>query len=248
MVLVFLYKITTYPNKKQEVDDYEHFKEQQDWYLAALSMNGQILQYGQITVFDQERFINYILSPEENSLDLQYNNIYVNKFLESLCELSSRNPIHRIIGQSTDFEPSCNCESPSKYILYTTLWKHDSPIVCGDCMSSVPLYKLPKIEQEDEYFTVLSWQKAYSACDRLFMEGYNERGAYKRMSNPTSDISKLGRGICQSFERVTGKPFYYYLFHYYSRQKTTCPICGEAWRMESGFKEYCCEECRLVSD
>ncbi|MFC3800470.1 DUF2310 family Zn-ribbon-containing protein [Cohnella sp. GCM10012308] len=245
---MFLYKIVTFPNTEQQNDEHEKFIEEQNWYIAALQKNGQILSHGNVTVFEDGKFINYVLTPEINSLNSVFNNRYVNEFLNNLIQLSSSVPTNINVGKSTDFEPSCTCQSPSSYILYTEMWHHVSPVSCGDCKKTIPLYKLPKINEEDEYFSVLSWQKAFNACDRLFYEGINERGAYKQMSNPASELSIMGRKICTLLEQATGKPFYYNLYRQYSRKKKVCPSCGETWDKESGLKKYCCQKCRLVSE
>jgi predicted nucleic acid-binding Zn ribbon protein len=136
-------------------------------------------------------------------------------------------------------------------MLYTDYTIDESPVVCGDCGSTVPLYKLPKILGEDEYWSVLNWQRAYKACDELFMVGIGERFAYQRISKPANDLYELGKQICEAFENAIGKPFYYYLFRYYSPYKGTCPVCGLQWKLGSdnkSFINYRCDYCRLVGD
>lgn len=248
---MYLFSITTYPNEKQREDDYKSFQDEQDWYFSALSKNGQILINSCNSIYMESKFVTYFLAPEMDSIDAKNNNKYVSEFYAKFLELCRRKPSISIIGKSSDYELPCNCKSPSWYMLYTDYMTHESPIVCGDCGSTVPLYKLPKILGEDEYFKVLGWQKAYQACDRLFMEGIGERGAYQRLSKPTSDLSVLGREICEAFEKATGKPFYYYLFRYYSSHKLSCSICGSEWKLgdgESLFIDYRCDKCRLVGD
>ncbi len=252
---MYLFSVTTYPNENNKQDNYEAFQEVQDSFFGVLSKNGQILIRSCNSVFLEYTFVTYLLAPEQDSLDTRYANKYVTEYYSKLLDLSIQEPEIRIIGKSSDYELSCSCKSPSWYMLYSDYTVHESPIVCGDCGQTVPLYKLPKILGEDEYYTVLSWQRAYNACDNLFMEGIAERAAYRRLSNPESDLSKKGREICSAFEYVTGKPFYYYLFRYYPRyysgKKRNCSLCGKEWKLEENHKEfidYRCVDCRLVAD
>ncbi len=248
---MFLFSVTTYPNEHQKENSYSEFKEEQDWYFGALIKNGQILMNDCNTIFQEDKFVTYLLAPEQDSLDLRNANKYVNEFYTKLLTLCTQEPTIQLLGKSSDYEVTCSCETPSWYMLYSDYTTNESPIVCGDCGKSVPLYRLPKILGEDEYYTVLGWQKAYNACDRLFLEGIAERAAYQRLSKHTSDLSKMGREICASFEKATEKPFYYYLFRYYSSHKPVCPVCSENWKLEEDkklFIDYQCASCRLVAD
>jgi predicted nucleic acid-binding Zn ribbon protein len=174
---MYLFAITTYPNEKQREDNYTIFQAEQDWYFGVLGKNGQILFDGCNTIREEESFTTYFLSPETDSLDSKNDNKYVKESYTKLLELCRSNSSIRLLGKSADYQSACNCTSPSWYMLYSDHITHESPVVCGDCGLSVPLYKLPKIHGEEEYFTVLGWQKAYNACDRLFMEGIGERSA-----------------------------------------------------------------------
>jgi len=61
----------------------------------------------------------------------------------------------------------------------------------------------------------------------------------------------VGKDICEAFEKEEGRPFYYYLFRYYSPHKDTCPVCGEHWKPRSdnkSFIDFRCDKCRLVGD
>lgn len=243
--------MTTYPNENQKVDDYKKFQEEQDWYFSALSKNGQILMKSCTTVFDDSNFTTYFLAPENDSLDINNDNIYVKRFYSEFMAICREKPDLKMLAKSSDYPASCKCESPSWYMLYTDHLVSESPVVCGNCENTVPLYKLPKILKEDEYFSVLNWQKAYNACDTLFMNGIAERLAYQRLSKVTSDLSVLGRNICKEFELATGKSFFYYLFRYKSHHKAACPICGKHWELDNNnqlFIDYRCDDCRIVAD
>lgn len=203
------------------------------------------------TIESEGRFVTYFLAPEPDSLDMKYANKYVDDFYKKILSLYSQEPTTQLLGKSSDYKLSCMCENPSWYMLYSDFTTNESPIVCGDCGKTVPLYKLPKILEEDEYSSVLYWQKAYNACDRLFMEGIAERTAYMQLSKPKSDLSQLGLKICTDFENLVGKPFYCFLYRYNSPHKPICPVCPEPWKLDKDnklFVDYQCKKCRLVAD
>ncbi|MDP4143683.1 MAG: DUF2310 family Zn-ribbon-containing protein [Bacillota bacterium] len=248
---MFLFTITTFPDERQSEENYKKFEEEQDLYFGTLIKNGQILPNDCNTIFEGDKYITYALAPEENSFSMNYANKYVKENYEKLLRISRTKPKIKLLGKSKDYMEACTCQSPSWYMLYSDYTINESPVVCGDCGRTVPLYKLPKILEEDEYWSVLSWQRAYNACDELFMAGIGERFAYQRISKPTNDLYKLGKELCEAFEKALGKPFYYYLFKYYSPHKSTCPKCGGPCKLDSenkSFIDYRCDNCRLVGD
>jgi predicted nucleic acid-binding Zn ribbon protein len=142
------------------------------------------------------------------------------------------------------------------YMLYTDWADEESPVVCGKCGKSVPLYKLPYLRVEgtngrfeDEHFSTLSWKDMYRAVDKLWMACLSDRFTFRQMHSLDSVLSKKGRYICKEFEQLTGIPFYYYLFHS-SKTPAKCPSCGREWKLtgEKTFIDYKCDECRLVAD
>ncbi len=248
---MYLLSLALYPDEQQREDGFEAFLDELSWYFGSLIKNGQTLRNDCNTIESEGEFVTYLLAPEPDSLDMKNANTYVKASYEKVLSLCRHEPTIRLLGKSSDYELSCTCQSPSWYMLYSDYTTNESPLVCGDCGKSVPLYKLPKILEEDEYYSVLSWQKAYNACDRLFMEGIAERTAYGRLSNPTSDLSILGLKICTAFENIVQKPFYYFLYRYYSEHKPICPICSEPWKLAEDnnlFVDYRCKRCRLVAD
>jgi len=136
-------------------------------YLACLFKNGQILE-DYLFIKNDGKYMAFATLPEDDALDEEHNNIYVSKYLAEVknhFELSTE-----IVGENMDAEESCKCaEKPDWYMLYTSWTDEESPVVCGKCGKSVPLYKLPHILGEDEHYSVLYWKKAYRSVDRLFM-------------------------------------------------------------------------------
>jgi predicted nucleic acid-binding Zn ribbon protein len=131
-----------------------------------------------------------------------------------------------------------------------------SPIICGTCRKSIPLYKLPNIFDEKEHYEVFNWDENSYNVHELYVNGLSDRFTYRQMNNINSQLSKDGRKICKAFEEATGIPFYYYLFYFDWRltktKKTpeTCSSCGKNWRFtdEDSCVDFKCDKCRLVAD
>jgi predicted nucleic acid-binding Zn ribbon protein len=215
-------------------------------YLSCLSNNGQIISDYLLTK-DDSMFMTFVTIPEDNALDEKNNNIYLSKYLDKIISFFeiSIEPI----GTNLNTCSSCMCkEKPKWYLLYTN---RGGPVVCGECGHSVPLYRLPHILGEDEYYKVLSWQKSYRAVYKLFMQCLADRFTYRQMNKLDSQLSKDGIEICQAFEDATGIPFYYYLFYYQKKQPTTCPSCSKDLKTivktkNIDYLDYKCHKCRLA--
>ena len=216
-------------------------------YLSCLYKNGQILESYEI-VKSAGSFLAFATLPESDSLDEKHNNIYVSKYVESVKQLFIITVEN--IGENLDTMNSCLCEEgPLWYMLYSDWTDEESPVVCGNCGRSVPLYKLPHILMEDEHHGVLGWKQAYRDVDGLYIYCLSDRFTYRQMHDVNSRLSKDGRDICKAFEDATGIPFYYYLFHH-KKTPVTCPVCGKGWKLtgDKTFIDYKCEKCRLVAD
>ncbi|MCL2672036.1 MAG: Zn-ribbon-containing protein [Clostridiales bacterium] len=221
-------------------------------YLRSLYNNGQILKNYELVKVDIG-FVAFITLPEDDALDEKYNSIYVSQYLAQMKAVFRMTL--KIIGENLNAEKSCACEKSSWYMLYTDFTQTDSPVVCGDCGESVPLYRLPHLFNEDEHHGILGWKETYSEIDSLWMYCLSDRFTYRQLHNPDSALSKIGRDICRELEKATDTPTYYYLYHYDSLSGTRktpaeCPICGADWKLngEKTFIDYKCEPCRLVAD
>jgi predicted nucleic acid-binding Zn ribbon protein len=218
-----------------------------EYYLNALYRNGQIVSDYDF-IRNEKNYIACIALPKDDSLSKKNNNIYVNQFIEEI-ETAFDLDIE-LIGESMDQGDSCECQKSSWYFLCAE-GSFESPIYCGDCGLSIPLYKIPLMDDEKEHGTILGWQSANQAMNELWIAGLHDRFTYRQISSPDSQLAKEGRKICNEIERKTGVPTYYFL-HYDSWLKKpapeACPECGGDWRIEDdeemGFK---CDDCRLVA-
>jgi predicted nucleic acid-binding Zn ribbon protein len=116
----------------------------------------------------------------------------------------------------------------------------ESPVICGDCRHSVPLYTLPYILGETEYNSALGWKQKREDITDLYVLGLSDRFTSRQMSNPDSQLSQEGRHICTEYEKVVRVPFYYYLVS----RSASCPVCGGKWKSVDVYGM--CDECRLI--
>jgi predicted nucleic acid-binding Zn ribbon protein len=132
----------------------------------------------------------------------------------------------------------------------------ESPVRCGDCFGTIPLYKLPKA-CNNEYCEILSWESDYKACDTLQMNcSTGERFAIIQMSKYDSILTKRGLDICNRVKDLTGKPMYYYLYRQLglgkkAELKSKCPSCYNDWLLKEqlyGFVDFRCDNCNLMSN
>ena len=222
-------------------------------YLAALYHNGQILK-DYTLIENNDNYFAYVTIPDNDALDDANNSQYVSKYLTELkgaFEFSTD-----IVGENVNTGEPCNCiEKPEWYLLHTDYADEESPVKCGRCGNSVPLYSLPKIrvegtdgQFEDDYYSITSWQSEYKYVDKLWMACLSDRFTFRQMNNINSRLSKAGRYICKELEELTSIPFYYYLF---KNEKTldACPSCAQDWKMTKAktVVTYLCDKCRLAT-
>lgn len=215
-------------------------------YFGALYKNGQIL-YNYEFIKENGKFCVYCKLLEKTSINKENNNKYVNEFYRSIVEIFDYKVEY--VGEDIEKDSICNCKTPSWYMLYTSYLDEESPIICGDCGKSVPLYKLPKIMGQEEYFQELYWQRDYQNIDSLYVSCLSDRFTYKQMTNPNSQLSRNGRKICYEFEKKINIPFYYYIANY-KKNLIKCPICNQPWEHcnNTNIVDLRCNKCRLVTD
>lgn len=215
-------------------------------YLSCLYKNGQILRDYELVKLPGA-FAAFVTIPENNALDIKHNSVYANDYCNRLQRFFTVS--HEAIGENVFCGEPCGCSNSSWYMLYTDFTSAESPVVCGDCGKEIPLYKLPYLTSQEEHFIMTSWQEVYKSIDKAWMYCLSDRFTFRQLSNPDSQLSKDGRGICRELEKVLRKPVYYYIYHY-NKPSPECPSCGLSWE-DSGNKElvdFKCDACRLTTD
>ena len=218
-------------------------------YLGSLCRNGQIYK-GDTLIYTEHVLQAFFEMPELDSLDEKNCNRYV---IEALADIKKRFVVtFEVLGRNTEVNEICSCKDSSWYVLYTHRQHSASPIVCGDCLAAIPVYKFSDIELPKDLQPELGWQAEYNLIDELWYLSSFDRFTYGQMSNPKSQLSRSGREICAAYENAIGKPFYYFLFLCHSDSRKTrklCPICDGDWALKEdiGKLSFKCDRCRLVS-
>jgi predicted nucleic acid-binding Zn ribbon protein len=222
--------------------------------LAALRMNGQICGAEWPIYIKENRCVAIVLAPEQESLDPKFHGEYVTRRIREM-EALGITLTFATMAEDCSVE-ACSCHSSSGYVLFTTYSSLGSPVRCLDCFLPVPLYKFPAISG-GEYHEVICWQSDYQSCDRLQMNcAVLERATTRQISDFRSSLSIKGRENCRILEGLSGKPFYYYLYHAHARNVKSekarrCPSCGQPWYLETPLHSlfhYKCDQCRLLSN
>ncbi|MBP2644395.1 MAG: Zn-ribbon-containing protein [Firmicutes bacterium] len=223
--------------------------------LGSLRMNGQVLGREYPVAIVEESFHTYLLVPEENSLDKSRANVYALKWLSKLDDLDVEYS-WKVVGSEPYSASVCKCTRPNFYILYTTYLSLESPMSCGDCFGSVPLYRIPATKDE-EYVDIITWESDYKACDTLQMNcSTGERFGVRQLSSYESSLSKRGMDICNQITASTGIPTYYYLLKptgigSKAEKARKCPSCCGEWLLNEplhGVFDFRCDKCMLLSN
>ena len=192
---------------------------------------------------------------EIDSLHKKFNNAYVNQQMDTIERLCLSKLTFKTLGKTrSDDQSACTCTQPNFYILFTHYITIASPLTCGSCFKSVPLYRLPPYNGHD-YYGIFSWEDNYQSCDTLQMGCVvGERWATNQMQDFESQLSKQGREICKKIEELTSTPTYYFLFNYRkfkgNQRSRTCPGCGCKWDLNPplhDFFDFKCDQCKIVS-
>jgi predicted nucleic acid-binding Zn ribbon protein len=226
-------------------------------YLAALRMNGQIIDSSWPIYFKEKSFFTNVLTPERTSLNHKNDNKYVK---ESKAELTIKGlsiPYSIVNGRDIDSAPVGNLSKSDFFFLYTNYVTLESSIRDSSNFNPIPLYKLPKT-YDDEYYDIICWQSDYKYCDGLQMGcKTGERFATKELTLIDSSLSKRGIEICKKLSKSVNKPFYYYLYKgscqsNKDEENRFCPGCGnKKWKLKTPLHnifDFKCDKCKIVSN
>lgn len=217
--------------------------------------NGQTQGRIESQYIDNNKMVCLPFTLEKNSLDKKNNNFYVNRQTQKIEELCMSKFDIKTVGKTYDnYKTPCTCRKSDFYILITNYVTILSPLTCGNCNKTVPLYRLP-IYYDFGYMPILSWETNYISCDSLQMNcEVGERWALNQMQKITSPLSKQGLKICRKIEDQTSIPTYYYLYNYKKYKgdqlSRTCPNCNSKWNLAErlhNLYDFKCDKCKIVS-
>jgi predicted nucleic acid-binding Zn ribbon protein len=222
--------------------------------LNCLHSNGQLVGRDRHPYLTPNQMAATIYTVTTEALALQYRSMSVLKAIAELEAFCGYPLKIEYLGSSEDEETEiCHCTQHDHYVLYG--FHLFSPIRCGSCSLGVPLFRVPKI-QDDSHYALLNWEGNYRACMTLDLNcTVGEEWAIAQQSNYDSELSKQGREIAAKLTQVSGVPTYYYLTNFSQRsadedQSCPCPSCGGDWHLDQeihGFFRYQCDKCLLMS-
>jgi predicted nucleic acid-binding Zn ribbon protein len=192
---------------------------------------------------------------KKNALNKKNNNFYVNRQSKKLEKLCNSKLSYKTVGKTYEsYKTPCKCKRSDFFILITNYISIDSPLTCGTCFKSVPLYRLP-VYYDHGYMPILSWETNYISCDSLQMNcEVGENWALNQMQEIKSQLSKQGLEICRKIEELTSIPTFYYLHNYkkYKGDQLTrpCPSCTKKWNLKTQLNnqyDFKCDNCRIIS-
>lgn len=217
--------------------------------------NGQIQGRVAPQYIENSRIVCLPFTLEKNSLSRKNNNFYVNRQTKKIEELCNSRLTFKTAGKSyAGYKGPCQCKKSGFYILVTDYTSIDSPLTCGTCNQSVPLYRLP-VYYDHGYMPILRWETNYISCDTLQMNcEVGERWALNQMQEITSQLSREGFEICRKIEELTSVSTYYYL-HNYTKFKgdnatRRCPSCSKKWNLKTQLHnryDFKCDRCKIIS-
>jgi predicted nucleic acid-binding Zn ribbon protein len=218
--------------------------------LGSLRMNGQIIGDEFSIILTNQGYAAYQKLPLSNSLDISHANKYVLKDLEKL-ESNGVSLAINIMGEKIESTAICECKNRKSLIFFTNYLTTESPLRCGDCFGTIPLYLIPHT-YDDEYYNVITWQSDYKACDSLQMGcKTGERFGSREISKIDSSLSRRGIEICTQITDLTGLPYRHNDQKRLMEEKRKCPSCSGGWLLKEPLHElfdFKCDRCRLLSN
>ena len=212
----------------------------------VLRKTGQVYENFHV-VTEAEGYSVYVIMPGADALELEFCSEESVDIIKKLAAIFSLKVT--ALGTAVTCEDSCDCGSPTWYMMYTDLATEESPIVCGDCGKPVPLYKLPAVPDKEGQSNFLNWQDQFKALQKLDMYNYAPSFTDREMYDVNSRINKMGRALCRAMEGAKKVPVFYHL-----EQKkdaaATCPICGREWSRTANeeISGKLCTFCRIAVD
>ncbi len=222
-------------------------------FLHQLGRGGLILDGGVQSYIENGQYVCRVIAQDEFALsekglsDEQMN--YDTRKALTLLRGKCASPAQIIRREPCVDIPHCKCKSPSHYILQSVPEWMGSPVICGDCRCSVPLYRLVADREGREFDDLLRWRKLYRGYVEQYRAGINAPYAYDMVRNCRSEFSQRGRRISGWIEEVSGVMTFYPLYSRFERKPERCPGCGGPFfNPYSDAIQYdrCCRNCRLV--
>ena len=229
-------------------------------FTLELARNGLTLEAGARTYYENGEVVLQVIAQDNEAVDERNMSYDTTKALEALVKRCTDVPSVSVLREHIH-PANCECAHPSYFVLQSPPEWEGSPVKCGDCGNSVPLYRLCNSVPEREFDDLLMWRRirrgyftAYeagrSARAAIFAgTAFDAAAAYAILKSCVSELSLEGRRLAGVIEAETGILTLYPLFSHYEKPPEHCPQCGSDWlNPYTGAINYqCfCRACRLV--
>lgn len=229
-------------DKNEKMDHLENL-------LSMLYKNGQILDNWIVEQYDDCLEVR-VTTTDDDSLNPKYYNQYIIQEVENFTLETT------ILADDACATDCCHCEEHSYYIIAVNPDDASSPIICGDCGKEIPLIRIPYLYNEEEHYSILTFQSIYNSVDKLWMNSLSDRFTKRQIINPDSQLNKIGLDIRSELENKVKKPVYllianpiggWFEFEKNNKNLHSCPKCGgELKLVSSKHADKVCENCRLA--
>lgn len=221
-------------------------------FFSELAKNGLALESGAQVVKTAQGYECRCVACDKNAITEEHFAYETKKTLESLIRMSDGLPAIKDIGPDP-LHGHCTCRSPSHLVMEPCAEREGTPIICGDCCESIPLYRLASSAADMEFDDVLRWRKLYRAylyqC-LLGIDSIDGEESYQMLHECVSTLTLAGRALAGQVERFCSIPVYYPIYYQFERVPDRCPQCGASWRNSypDGVKSsHVCLACRLFA-
>lgn len=184
--------------------DQELLLDEFNWLMSSYHKSGQVANGGYTQFIHGNKIIAMPYTVEKDSLNPKYNNSHVNKQLKRLEALCENVPHYKTIGTDVGKKHDvCTYKRPSALFLSAVNFSRDSAISCGDCKLSLPLYRIPKTD-DDTYTSILNWQLNSQIADGMDIINLKNDEIPSFPKPMISAIDQLGFRVCSEIEQLTG--------------------------------------------
>lgn len=198
--------------------DQELLLDEFNWLMSSYHKSGQVANGGYTQFIHGNKIIAMPYTVEKDSLNPKYNNSHVNKQLKRLEALCENVPHYKTIGTDVGKKHDvCTCKRPSALFLSAVSFSRDSALSCGDCKLSLPLYRIPKTD-DDTYTSILNWQLNCQIADGIDLINLKNDEIPNFPKPMITAIDQLGFRVCSEIEQLTGIKTR--LFQVQSKEKT----------------------------
>lgn len=233
-------------NKDDTIDDFI------DNLIHNMRYQGRITNQPLSLVKQEQSFIINCRIPESTSL----NSMHENRWFKEL-EKKNVKITYSILGEDIWSPNICKCGQNESYILSAS---RPIPILCGICMDSIPLYKLPfTYEADPSYYDIISWNNENRAWGTIEFASIDkiEKVAHHVLCDIDSEHSKTALEICDTIKKKTKIACYYDFENLKDgvsikdEISKKCPKCNSDWILKEKLNDrydFKCDKCHLVSN